>query len=176
MMHGGSAPLNAEAAPLHGNVTLNCKKEETSDGIQDRVAAKRAGSVRAGPQGGESRGLCVHFLDLPDRQIAALPSVAGAREELDRKTILAVVGGNIALLHEIIDLFCAERAGGLEDIASAILYLKQQATMAIVLVEQYFEFAKSLADRFVVMDRGEAVLSGDAATLVEDDVRRHITV
>jgi urea transport system ATP-binding protein len=64
----------------------------------------------------------------------------------------------------------------IKDIANALIYLKKQAAMAIVLVEQYFDFAKSLADRFVVMDRGEAVLSGDAATMVEDDVRRHITV
>ena len=48
--------------------------------------------------------------------------------------------------------------------------------MAIVLVEQYFEFAKSLADRFVVMDRGEAVLSGDAASMDETVVRRHLSV
>jgi urea transport system ATP-binding protein len=64
----------------------------------------------------------------------------------------------------------------IKDIANAILYLKNQATMAIVLVEQYFEFAKSLADRFVVMDRGEAVLSGDSASMVEADVRRHLVV
>jgi urea transport system ATP-binding protein len=64
----------------------------------------------------------------------------------------------------------------IKDIAHAIAYLKGTASMAIVLVEQYFEFAKELADRFIVMDRGETVLSGDAATMVEDDVRRHITV
>jgi urea transport system ATP-binding protein len=64
----------------------------------------------------------------------------------------------------------------IKDIANAIIYLKTQANMAIVLVEQYFEFARDLADRFIVMDRGETVLSGDAATMVEDDVRRHISV
>jgi urea transport system ATP-binding protein len=64
----------------------------------------------------------------------------------------------------------------IKDIANAIAYLKTQANMAIVLVEQYFEFARGLADRFIVMDRGETVLSGDAATMVEDDVRRHIAV
>ncbi len=42
--------------------------------------------------------------------------------------------------------------------------------------EQYFEFAHNLADRFMVMDRGEAVLAGDAADMVEADVRRHLTV
>jgi urea transport system ATP-binding protein len=64
----------------------------------------------------------------------------------------------------------------IKDIADAIGYLKAQATMAIVLVEQYFDFAKRLADRFVVMDRGEALLSGDAASIGEDHIRRHITV
>jgi len=64
----------------------------------------------------------------------------------------------------------------IKDIGNALAYLKGQATMAIVLVEQYFEFAKGLADRFVVMDRGEAVLSGDAASMDEADVRRHLTV
>jgi urea transport system ATP-binding protein len=64
----------------------------------------------------------------------------------------------------------------IKDIAAALGYLKAQATMAIVLVEQYFEFAKGLADRFIVMDRGRTVLSGDARAMVEDDVRRHITV
>ena len=39
--------------------------------------------------------------------------------------------------------------------------------MAILLVEQYFEFARALADRYVVMERGEVVLSGDADDMVE---------
>ncbi len=48
--------------------------------------------------------------------------------------------------------------------------------MAVLLVEQYFDFAKELADDFAVMDRGEVVLSGQAASMVEDDVRRYLTV
>jgi urea transport system ATP-binding protein len=48
--------------------------------------------------------------------------------------------------------------------------------MAIVLVEQYFEFARDLADRFVVMDRGQVVLSGTRAEMVEADVRRRLSV
>jgi urea transport system ATP-binding protein len=49
-------------------------------------------------------------------------------------------------------------------------------TMAIVLVEQYFDFAKELADHFVVMDRGEVVLAGAPSEFAENDVRRHLTV
>jgi urea transport system ATP-binding protein len=48
--------------------------------------------------------------------------------------------------------------------------------MAILLVEQYFEFARALADRYVVMERGEVVLAGEARDMVEADVRRYLTV
>ena len=48
--------------------------------------------------------------------------------------------------------------------------------MAIVLVEQYFDFARELADDFAVMERGEVVLSGTRDDMVEEDVRRYLTV
>ena len=48
--------------------------------------------------------------------------------------------------------------------------------MAIVLVEQYFDFAKRMADSFIVLDRGRAVLSGDRAMLENTDVRSYLTV
>ena len=48
--------------------------------------------------------------------------------------------------------------------------------MAILLVEQYFEFARDLADNFAVMDRGEIVVSGTRDSMNEADVRRHLTV
>jgi urea transport system ATP-binding protein len=48
--------------------------------------------------------------------------------------------------------------------------------MAILLVEQYFEFARDLADSYVVMDRGEVVLAGESGNMVEADVRRYLTV
>jgi len=54
--------------------------------------------------------------------------------------------------------------------------LAGRGDMAILLVEQYFEFARDLADSFAVMDRGEIVLSGTAETMVENDVRRYLTV
>ena len=54
--------------------------------------------------------------------------------------------------------------------------LAEWGDMAVVLVEQYFDFAKELADDFAVMDRGEVVLAGQAAAMVEDDVRRYLTV
>ncbi|WP_448187801.1 urea ABC transporter ATP-binding subunit UrtE [Azospirillum sp. sgz301742] len=61
-------------------------------------------------------------------------------------------------------------------IEQVIRMLGERGDMAILLVEQYFEFARDLADRFAVMDRGEIVLAGIAADMVESDVRRHLTV
>ena len=64
----------------------------------------------------------------------------------------------------------------IKDIGRAIDYLRQQGDMAIVLVEQYFEFARDLADTYAVMDRGQIVLAGTRAEMVEADVRRKLAV
>ncbi|MBX9740524.1 MAG: urea ABC transporter ATP-binding subunit UrtE [Beijerinckiaceae bacterium] len=64
----------------------------------------------------------------------------------------------------------------IKDIGRAIEYLRNKGDMAIVLVEQYFEFARDLADDFAVMDRGAVVISGDKASMVESDVRSRLSV
>jgi len=64
----------------------------------------------------------------------------------------------------------------IKDIGRVIKTLAQSGRMAILLVEQYFEFARDLADDFAVMDRGEVVLAGPAADMVKRDVRRYLTV
>lgn len=64
----------------------------------------------------------------------------------------------------------------IKDIQRVITLLRDRGDMAIVLVEQYFDFAHALADRFYVMDRGEMVISGLRDELCEDEVRRYLTV
>lgn len=64
----------------------------------------------------------------------------------------------------------------IKDIGRAIAYLRDQGTMAIVLVEQYLDFARELADDFVVMERGECVLRGTRQSMDENDLRRRLTV
>ncbi len=64
----------------------------------------------------------------------------------------------------------------IKDIERVIRLLAERGDMAILLVEQYFEFARDLADTYAVMDRGEVVLAGDVKTMVEADVRRYLTV
>jgi urea transport system ATP-binding protein len=64
----------------------------------------------------------------------------------------------------------------IKDIGRAIAYLRDQGHMAIVLVEQFFDFAIELASRIAVMDRGRIVLAGTPAELDEAEVRRWMTV
>ncbi len=64
----------------------------------------------------------------------------------------------------------------IKDIGRAIDYLRRRGDIAILLVEQYFEFARDLADRFYVMDRGEIVMQGKRNEMVEADVRRSLSV
>lgn len=64
----------------------------------------------------------------------------------------------------------------IKDIGRAIDYLRHQGGMAIVLVEQYFEFARDLANRYAVLDRGQVVLAGARSDMDEAHVRRHLSV
>ena len=64
----------------------------------------------------------------------------------------------------------------IKDIGRAIAYLRDKGGMAILLVEQYFDFARDLADHFAVMDRGEILISGTRAELDETRVRRHLPI
>jgi len=64
----------------------------------------------------------------------------------------------------------------IKDIGRAITFLRQRGDMAILLVEQYLEFAQELADDFAVMDRGEVVMSGTRETFDAEAVRKHMTV
>jgi urea transport system ATP-binding protein len=64
----------------------------------------------------------------------------------------------------------------IKEIERVIRDLAARGDMAILLVEQYFDFARALANRYIVMERGEVVLSGDARDMVESDVRRYLTV
>jgi urea transport system ATP-binding protein len=64
----------------------------------------------------------------------------------------------------------------IKDIGRAISYLRERKDMAILLVEQYFDFARDLADRFVVMERGEIIQQGNRSALEGDDVRQRLAI
>jgi urea transport system ATP-binding protein len=64
----------------------------------------------------------------------------------------------------------------IKDIERAIRLLAGEGRMAILLVEQYYDFARSLADRYVVLSRGEVVMAGQGADMERDGVRERLTV
>ena len=64
----------------------------------------------------------------------------------------------------------------IKDIGRVIERLAAKGDMAILLVEQYFEFARDLAASYFVMDRGEIVLRGGRGDMDEAAVRAHLTV
>ncbi|MGB0126554.1 MAG: urea ABC transporter ATP-binding subunit UrtE [Rhodocyclaceae bacterium] len=64
----------------------------------------------------------------------------------------------------------------IKDIERAIRSLAQTGEMAILLVEQYYDFARSLADQYLVMERGEIVMQGQGADMDKDNVRARLAV
>jgi urea transport system ATP-binding protein len=64
----------------------------------------------------------------------------------------------------------------IKDIARAIAYLRSLGRIAVVLVEQYLDFARELGDHFAVMDRGAIVYSCSRDTMDEAALRRAMAI
>ena len=64
----------------------------------------------------------------------------------------------------------------IKDIGRAITYLRSLGNIAIVLVEQYLDFAEELGDHFIVMDRGSSVYESDRANLDGGALRRAMAI
>ena len=64
----------------------------------------------------------------------------------------------------------------IKDIGAVIRKLAQRGDMAIILVEQFYDFAKELADHYVVLQRGEVIKSGLGSSMDEDKVQQYLSV
>ncbi|MDJ0612313.1 MAG: urea ABC transporter ATP-binding subunit UrtE [Rhizobiaceae bacterium] len=64
----------------------------------------------------------------------------------------------------------------IKDIGRAIEYLRDTAGLAIILVEQYLDFCRQLANDVYIMDRGMMVHHGPASDLDKKNVRKHLSV
>lgn len=64
----------------------------------------------------------------------------------------------------------------IKDIERVIRSLAQTGEMAILLVEQYYDFAESLADHYLVMERGEFILRGRGEDMARDGAREALAV
>ncbi len=64
----------------------------------------------------------------------------------------------------------------IKDIGKVIRMLADRGDMAIVLVEQYYDFAEALADQYVVMERGEVIASGPGSEMQAKDIRQLVAI
>jgi urea transport system ATP-binding protein len=64
----------------------------------------------------------------------------------------------------------------IKDIGRVIRMLADRKTMAIVLVEQYYDFAAELADQYLLMERGEIVMRGAGRDMARDGVRDRMSI
>ncbi|MFU8824451.1 urea ABC transporter ATP-binding subunit UrtE [Yoonia sp.] len=64
----------------------------------------------------------------------------------------------------------------IKQIGKVIALLREEGEIAIVLVEQYFDFAYNLADQFCVLNRGEVVLSEPAGAVSRDDILQRVSI
>jgi urea transport system ATP-binding protein len=64
----------------------------------------------------------------------------------------------------------------IKDIGRVIRMLADRRTMAIVLVEQYYDFAAEIADQYLVMERGEVIARGRGRDMAADGVRQKMSI
>ena len=129
-------------------------------GMATKRARASGGSVRAVPRAAR------HAVAARRRSVGRTAATAGDR---------AGAGGRARLI--ILD----EPTEGIQpsiikDIGRVIRMLRQRGDIGILLCEQYFDFARELADRYMVLSRGEVVASGGRETMDGEDVRRHLSV
>lgn len=64
----------------------------------------------------------------------------------------------------------------IKDIGRVIRMLADRGDMAIVLVEQYYDFAEELADSYVVMERGAVIASGKGSEMQAKNIRSLVAI
>ena len=177
-------------APSSGTVTLDGEPTWHNPGIYRHIGLvpEREGAYD-GLTGRRFVLANARLHKLPDPEAAAERAIAtvdmAAAQDRDVGTYSKGMKQRIkmatALVHDPAVLLLDEPTEGIQpniikDIARVIRLLARERNFAVVLVEQYFEFARDLADRIVVMVRGEVALAGAPEALDEAEVRRHLTV
>jgi len=174
---------------------------ETSGGTQDITKAPSYGRVKAGigyvPQGREifprltveenlQMGLatCPASAKLPDRIFEMFPVLlkmmrrrggdlsGGQQQQLAIGRALAM-GPKLLILDEPTE---GIQPSIIKDIERAIRTLAATGEMAILLVEQYYDFAESLADHYLLMERGEIIMRGRGDEMQTHGVKDALSV
>ena len=64
----------------------------------------------------------------------------------------------------------------IKDIGRVIRMLAQRGDMAILLCEQYYDFAEELADHYLVMERGEVIAAGPGHEMQDKGIRQLVAI
>ena len=64
----------------------------------------------------------------------------------------------------------------IKDIGRVIRMLAKERGMAVLLCEQYYDFAEELADQYVVMERGEVIAAGPGAEMQEKEIQKLVAI
>jgi urea transport system ATP-binding protein len=180
-------------APSGGNIMLD---GESLLGLKPEFRARKG--IGYVPQG---RDIFPNLTVMENLKIGALAMGKSLNGKLERifalfpilKEFLPRKGGNLsggqqqqlaigrALLTEPKVLILDEPTEGIQpniidQIGDTIKMLRAEGKMSILLVEQYLDFCKELADTFAIMDRGAVVVSGPIGALTDDVVKQHLIV
>ena len=64
----------------------------------------------------------------------------------------------------------------IKDIGRVIRMLAGRGDMAILLCEQYYDFAEELADHYLVMERGEVIAAGPGSEMQQKEIRKLVAI
>jgi branched-chain amino acid transport system ATP-binding protein len=150
-----------EGRRIFPNLTV---RENLDLGSYRRARARRAGNRRR---------VCALFPRLAERQSQLAGTLSGGEQQM-----LAI---GRALLTKPRLLMLDEPTEGIQpsiilEIEEALRRIKRELGLAILLVEQYLDFAERLADKYVIMAKGAVVASGATRDLRVEMVRQHLAV
>jgi urea transport system ATP-binding protein len=162
--------------------------DEPTEGIQPNIIDQIGEAIKLLRRGGhhnEDQLLANIIQSLKNaRQDDSVPKSPLFDEAAELATVLMKEGieKHPALLGrfaECVDALRKAQSSGTvlgEEIGTALQQLHGEAKMSILLVEQYLDFCKELADTFAIMDRGAVVCSGTVDALTDDVVKKYLTV
>jgi urea transport system ATP-binding protein len=155
--------------------------DEPTEGIQPSIIDQIGDTLKKLKSEGPRRYL-VGEVDqmLKHLQVQGVPPLSLAPIERS-VAVLREEGPRADLMEEVATLLAAVRAEAakpeiIEPIGHALKRLKGEGSLAILLVEQFVDFCREVADRFYAMDRGAVVASGPIAALTDQVVKEHLQV
>ena len=113
------------------------------------------------------------FPNLTERRSSQGTKLSGGEQQMLAIARILRTGATLLLLDEPTE---GIQPSIIKDIERVIRVLRDRGGMGILLVEQYFDFARDLADGFAVMDRGQIVMAGPMAGADEAAIQRLLTI